>query len=147
MQVANLINSRALENLEVRGSDYPPPAEKLRMAQFVNYVQMAALATTFGGEFLFKTVLSMEIPDIVKSLSSNKVTSFMGVWFVGNVVASNLLSTGAFEIWKGKHLVWSTIKQGRMPSGDDIVREFQRLGVEFQAMQVQEKVHPNPNRR
>lgn len=145
MQVANLINSRALENLEVSGSDYPPPAEKVRMAHMVNYVQLAALATTFGGEWFCKSVLGIDTPGLVLSLASNKVTSFMGVWFVGNVVASNLLSTGAFEIWKGKHLVWSTLQQGRMPSGDDIVREFQRLGIEFQAIQYQNS--PPPRRR
>mmetsp|Transcript_75915 Transcript_75915/g.210739 ORF Transcript_75915/g.210739 Transcript_75915/m.210739 type:complete len:139 (-) Transcript_75915:374-790(-) len=129
-----IIESRALENLEVRGAEYPPPPGKVRMAQFLFYLQLALFAAAFFGE---SALQSMQIspPEPVRNMlatmKENKFASFMFVWLAGNMVQSSLLSTGAFEIHHGDKLIWSSLEEKRLPNMGDLISAFRATGVEF----------------
>mmetsp|Transcript_2807 Transcript_2807/g.2753 ORF Transcript_2807/g.2753 Transcript_2807/m.2753 type:complete len:106 (-) Transcript_2807:208-525(-) len=61
----------------------------------------------------------------------NKFTAFFAVYFIGSTLQGVLMNTGAFEIYKGNTLIWSTLQAGRLPKLNDIVAAFERQGVEF----------------
>uniref|UniRef100_A0A7S0AXM0 Uncharacterized protein n=1 Tax=Pyrodinium bahamense TaxID=73915 RepID=A0A7S0AXM0_9DINO len=125
-----IINSRALENLEVRGAEYPPPADKVMAAQVVFYIQMALFGFVFMGENLF-SAMKMAVPPLVAQVKENMFASFMFIWLVGNMIQGSLLSTGAFEIYHGNQLIWSSLQEKRLPNMEDLIKAFQKSGVEF----------------
>lgn len=125
-----ILESRALEELEVRGAEYPPEPQKVMYAQMVFYVQMGLFGLVFFGESLLSAASAGPLPlfDMVKE---NKFASFMFIWLMGNMVQANLLSTGAFEIQKGNKLIWSSLEEQRLPNMEDLVEAFGKVGVEF----------------
>mmetsp|Transcript_16112 Transcript_16112/g.50644 ORF Transcript_16112/g.50644 Transcript_16112/m.50644 type:complete len:136 (-) Transcript_16112:86-493(-) len=125
-----IINSRALENLEVRGSEYPPPPDKVLLAKLAFYAQLAVFGLIFAGDKLFSS-LGVAPPPIFATAKENMFASFMFVWLVGNMVQSSLLSTGAFEIHHGDQLIWSSLEEKRLPSMEDLLAAFRKTGVEF----------------
>mmetsp|Transcript_24668 Transcript_24668/g.57277 ORF Transcript_24668/g.57277 Transcript_24668/m.57277 type:complete len:135 (-) Transcript_24668:104-508(-) len=133
-----IINSRALETLEVRGAEYPPPPDKLWAAQAVFYLQIAVFVFIFCGESFF-SAMKMATPTIFTQVKENTFASFMLVWLVGNMVQSSLLSTGAFEIQHGDQLIWSSLEAKRLPNMADLIQAFQKTGVEFMSMQQDER--------
>ena len=58
----------------------------------------------------------------------NKFATAMIVWIVGNAVVSSFRNTGAFEIYLGNKLIWSTLGEGRMPNFQDLVTAFKTAG-------------------
>lgn len=132
-----IINSRALENLEVRGSEYPPPPDKVLLAKLAFYAQLAVFGLIFFGESIF-TAMKMPQPPIFSMAKENMFASFMVVWLVGNMVQSSLLSTGAFEIHHGDQLIWSSLEEKRLPNMADLIQAFRKTGVEFMAAQEDE---------
>jgi len=128
-----IINSRALEQLEVRGAEYPPDPEKVMMAQVISYVQMALFALIFFGETIFN-FMKIPTPAIFATVKENMFASFMLIWLMGNMIGSTLLSTGAFEIHHGDQLIWSSLEEKRLPNMADLIKSFQKTGVEFMAM-------------
>jgi selT/selW/selH-like putative selenoprotein len=125
-----ILQSRALETLEVRGAEYPPDPDKVMYAQFVFYVQLGLFAFVFFGESLLAAAQIPSVP-ILGMVKDNKFASFMFIFLVGNMVQANLLSTGAFEIYKGKELIWSGLEEHRLPNMQDLVTAFGKVGVEF----------------
>merc|ERR1719330_1173066 len=125
-----ILETRALENLEVRGTEYPPLAGKKMAAQAVFYLQLVIFAVIAFGDHLFSH-LGMSPPQLYMSMKENKLMSFMAIWLVGNMIQGNLLSTGAFEVYHGEQLIWSSLKEGRLPNMGDVVQVFGAAGVEF----------------
>jgi selT/selW/selH-like putative selenoprotein len=114
--VASLIESRT--DLKVRGGDYPIEPTKAQIASIIQYIQLGLV----GGIMLVSDTL---LPAIVRE---NKFALAIGVWFIGSMVISGIRNTGAFEIYIGQKLVWSTLTQGRMPTLNDLVNV---LGVDL----------------
>mmetsp|Transcript_65280 Transcript_65280/g.147294 ORF Transcript_65280/g.147294 Transcript_65280/m.147294 type:complete len:135 (-) Transcript_65280:76-480(-) len=128
-----IVDQRALEQLEVRGAEYPPPPEKVMAAQAVFYLQMGLFGLVFFGDTVFN-FMKLPPPAIFATMKENMFASFMLIWLVGNMVSSSLLSTGAFEIHHGDQLIWSSLEEKRLPNMADIIKSFQKTGVEFMAM-------------
>lgn len=128
-----ILDTRALETLEVRGAEYPPPEEKVRYAQLVFYIQMLLFGIVFFSEQLLDAtkVPAPVVSQILGAMKENKFAVFMFVWLAGNLVQTSLISTGAFEIQKGNKLIWSSLEQKRLPNMNDIVEAFGQDGVEF----------------
>merc|ERR1719428_1637510 len=100
------------------------------MATIVSYIQIAAILLVFGGEALCGA-MKVEPPELLKTLTSNKFASFMFIWMVGNLVQTQLISTGAFEIYHGDAKIWSSLAEKRLPNLGDIYQAFEKTGVEF----------------
>lgn len=125
-----IIQSRAVDNLLVQGAEYPPPPGKKMAAQAIFYVQLAIFAFILCGEGLC-SAMKVPVPAFYTQLQENKMVAFMVVWLVGNMVQGSLLSTGAFEIHHGDKLIWSSLKEKRLPDMGDVIRAFGEVGVEF----------------
>eukprot|EP00746_Dinoflagellata_sp_MGD_P012083 gnl/MRDRNA2_/MRDRNA2_125595_c0_seq1.p1 gnl/MRDRNA2_/MRDRNA2_125595_c0~~gnl/MRDRNA2_/MRDRNA2_125595_c0_seq1.p1 ORF type:complete len:134 (+),score=20.09 gnl/MRDRNA2_/MRDRNA2_125595_c0_seq1:290-691(+) len=128
--MANLIKSRALETLEVHGTEYPPTPLRATLSQALFYFQIGLFILIFAGEHIFEYFKVRE-PEWFRGFKDNKLASFMMIWFMGSMMQTQLLSTGAFEIWHGKTLIWSSLENKRLPQIADIVRGFKKTGVEF----------------
>lgn len=125
-----ILQQRALTELEVKGQEYPPPADKVAYAQVVFYIQMCCFALAFLGQQIC-TALSVSMPDLLKTASENKFASFMIIWLIGNAIQANLLQTKAFEIYHADELVWSSLEEHRLPNMGDLITAFSKTGVEF----------------
>jgi len=131
-----ILQSQAMQNLEVRGTEYPPGDGKVFASRCVMALQFAVISLIFGGNNIFQTLKvfpSQAVSDMVSTMSENKMMSFMGVWLLGNVIQGSLLSTGAFEIHHGDQLLWSSLEEKRLPNMGDLVTAFKSAGVELMA--------------
>ena len=54
------------------------------------------------------------------SLLNNKLYACLMVFFIGNAIESQLISTGAFEISLDNMPVWSKIESGRIPQPPEL---------------------------
>jgi len=59
-------------------------------------------------------------PAIWSWLITNKVYGCMLVFFITGMVETNLISTGAFEIYLNNEQVWSKISSGRIPDPGEL---------------------------
>ncbi|PFH32091.1 hypothetical protein BESB_020320 [Besnoitia besnoiti] len=69
------------------------------------------------------------LPDWAEALETNRVTAIISAFFGAQVLRSLLIPSNAFEIHFGQNLLWSTLQNGRMPNGRDILRGLEALGV------------------
>lgn len=51
--------------------------------------------------------------------------SMFGIYYVGNLIAQNLMNTGAFEISYNGQMVWSKLESGRLPSWPELMAKMQ----------------------
>mmetsp|Transcript_5889 Transcript_5889/g.13017 ORF Transcript_5889/g.13017 Transcript_5889/m.13017 type:complete len:135 (-) Transcript_5889:115-519(-) len=107
-------------NLYITDDLMPVPKHKQYLASLVGYAQMAGFAVAFFGTQIFGA-LSVPVPHWAQYLQENKGAT-IGIFFVGNIINSNLISTGAFEVYLGGRLLHSKIKTGVLPDFDELVR-------------------------
>ncbi len=93
-------------------SDYPIAPLRAAAAQGVFVAHISAIAGLF-----------------LKSVDPSKYQQMFAVWMIGNFFRQFLVQTGAFEIWYGDVLVWSTLAERRLPEISDLVDRFARLGL------------------
>ena len=98
----------------MRGGDYPISASKSQLATILQYAQ-------FG---IIGAIMLISDAYLPVQVRENKFASAMIVLIFGNAVVSSFKNTGAFEIYLGKKLIWSTLAEGRMPNFQDLVEAF-----------------------
>lgn len=128
--MSTILKERALTDLEVRGSPYPPPLMNQYLSNAVFALQLAAFAMLFGGDAIC-TAMKVPKPGFLSAMQENRMMAVMGIWLVGNMLSAQLLNTGAFEIQHGDKLVWSSHETKRLPTIVDLKRAFEQTGVEF----------------
>jgi len=128
--VANFINTRSVVNYRVRGVPYEPSGLRKSMASVAMVVQLSGFACVFAGTTICQFFGLDPTPPLIDALQQNKMMSFVVLFFVGNLVQSTLTATHAFEIYKGRQLVWSSLSEGRLPQMDDIMTTFKEAGIE-----------------
>jgi selT/selW/selH-like putative selenoprotein len=114
VQVRDLVKNR-YPNVQVIGTNYPVPANKLLLSRLFTMVQLAICALTLFGDGI-SSMLQTDSPDWLKSMNNNKMSICMVTWFLGNIFAQNLLNTGAFEIAFDGQMIFSKLDEHRMPS-------------------------------
>lgn len=120
MQVNQLIRQH-FPGTEVVGSNYPPYALNVALSKVVSFATMGAVATAIFGDKIFE-MLGMPTPELAAQMQQNKMGSCMGAWFLGNILHTNLLNTGAFEIYYDGKLVFSKLKENRLPNIPEILQ-------------------------
>lgn len=130
MQVRKLIDQRANVDLKVKGMDYPPPEKKVKLAKFLQMLQVGFFGYVFAGDKVMEAMGAQE-PGFLAALHDNKMSSFMFTWLFGNMFIGQLSATQAFEIYHGKKLIWSSLDKKRTPGMRDLIDAFKTAGVEF----------------
>ncbi|KAF4677581.1 hypothetical protein FOL47_000536 [Perkinsus chesapeaki] len=105
---------------EIRIPVYPISESVKHISSLIGMLQLFLFAMVFFGESICGFI-GIPTPDLVKSMQDNKFTSFFAVYFIGSTLQGILMNTGAFEIYKGNTLIWSTLQAGRLPKLNDIV--------------------------
>jgi hypothetical protein len=105
----------------VRGGDYPISPAKRSFAKYLSYAQIAIIGLLIGAS-------DRMLPPVVRE---NKWSLGIFVWFLGNAVSSALTNTGAFEVYLGPKLVWSTLESGNLPSYMELLEAFKKAGIDL----------------
>ena len=106
VQTAARLFERAGVEMEI--SEYPIAAYTAALAQGIFIAQISA---------------------IVGLLGQAQYQQMFAVWMSGNFVRQLLTQTGAFEVWYGDYLLWSSLVEGRLPHISELVSRFAQVGV------------------
>lgn len=104
MQVKQLIEQQ-YPGVQVTGSNYPISAVKQAAAQAVSVVQMGGFAMVIFGDKVFNILGTPPPPFYTQNIANNRFGAGVGLWFVGNLIQNQLVSTGAFEVYYDGNLV------------------------------------------
>lgn len=101
--------------LRVEGSNYPPTTINKYLGNLVFYLKLLVLVLVVSGTSPFN-LLNMEPTDswtrVWTWTQQNKIFSCLMAFFVCNMLETQFLSTGAFEITLNDVPVWSKLQSG-----------------------------------
>eukprot|EP00808_Paulinella_micropora_P031457 g62301.t1 len=112
----------------VSGMIYPPSPNRAMASSLLSWVFMLGLIILFAGEAIFKTLKFEPGLKLVKALQENQVVT-IALLFACNFLATNLVNTGAFEVYMNDELVWSKIQTGQLPDAAVLLKEFARISA------------------
>jgi len=94
-----------------------------------------ALLADFVGMGQLSTILALFLrnKELPAQLRDNRVLSVFAIWLGGSMVRSAIVKTGAFEVYLGDKLLWSSVKKGETPKLQDLIDSFQAVGVKIKA--------------
>jgi selT/selW/selH-like putative selenoprotein len=89
-------------------------------AQIVSAVKFVVL-----GSVIFNQLWILQLVNIPQNtlnwITQNKIYACLMTFFLGNFVETQLLSTGAFEIYVNDIQVWSKLRTGRVPAPGELM--------------------------
>uniref|UniRef100_A0A914WG80 Selenoprotein T n=1 Tax=Plectus sambesii TaxID=2011161 RepID=A0A914WG80_9BILA len=65
-------------------------------------------------------MVGMQTPSAFQWALNNKISSCMLLFFLGNAIGGQLISTGAFEVSFNDQVIWSKLESGRVPQPQEI---------------------------
>ena len=108
---ARALNSQ-FPQVKVKGEFFTPGELQMGLAQLLQFAFFGGLAISLVGRGL--------LPEpYAKFIEANQM-AILGGCFACNMIAGNLLNTGAFEVTYNGHPVWSKIETGRFPQMDEM---------------------------
>jgi len=126
-QLAGILQQRLQHiypDMRISGENYNPGGGRLHIAQLLGVLKMVAIAM-----ILFKfnpwTYLGQEMvgptPKIVTWAMENKIFACMMTFFLCNMVETQLISSGAFEVSVNGELVFSKLEMGSVPQPQELL--------------------------
>lgn len=113
---------RNYPELDITGETHLPAPPIQAAASALQLAFYAGLAVAFFGG------VNHIPPPVGPWLQENKVMGGMGL-FMLNVIAGQLLATGAFEIFVNEDLIYSKLQTGQIPQLKPLLRKMdQKLG-------------------
>lgn len=88
-----------------------------------------ALSFLFIGGIAFSLIGRAVLPERASKFLENNQMAVLGGCFMCNILAGNLLNTGAFEITFNDEFVWSKIQSGRFPQMDELRSSLAAAGL------------------
>jgi len=123
VKTANYLHSYFPE-AQIQGDIYPPPAMNQLIAQIASYIFFAGLIFIFFGETIANNVTQLR--ELCNWVAQNKMQTFIMLYVI-NLVGSNLLSTGAFEVYVQDELIWSKLEHGTLPNNQFLLQEITKM--------------------
>jgi len=117
-------------NLQSHGMNHPPSDQNQMISQMIGYAQMAGFGMLMFGSYAF-SAMKMQEPPIIEWMTNNKMNAFCLIFMMG-FLSSQLMATGAFEVYYNGNVVYSKLQEGKIPHIQDIVRNLQMYGVQPQ---------------
>lgn len=125
-EFSNLVRQR-YPAVMIEGDHFPPTALKALGAQVLSMVKIGLLLCIVIGYNPFN-MFGVPTPSIYTWAITNKIYACMMLFFIGNAIEGQLISTGAFEVYFNDVPVWSKLEVGRIPSPQEL---FQILDSHF----------------
>jgi selT/selW/selH-like putative selenoprotein len=85
-------------DLKITGENYPPSPIKATLAQILSVLKLVLIGFIMSGRNLF-TYLNIQTPNAYTWALENKFYACLMLFFISNAVETQLVSTGAFEIY------------------------------------------------
>lgn len=123
-EVTKMLNSN-FPDIKVIGELHQPGFIKSQIVNILFITKIAVLAMIYMNINPF-TYLQMETPRWWNYLTQSKVSSSLMILFLANSIESNMMSTGAFEIYYNDLPIWSKIETGKMPTAQDLLSQIQQ---------------------
>jgi len=120
-EYANAIRQR-YPQISVHGANYPPGAGKQMLATVLSTLKWVSLGViVFGEKVNIWATLGLSPPSPYTWAQQNKIVSCIGLFFLSNAVENMLVQTGAFEVELNGMPIWSKLKTGRVPQGNELL--------------------------
>ncbi|XP_063700115.1 thioredoxin reductase-like selenoprotein T homolog CG3887 [Culicoides brevitarsis] len=129
-EYSNILHDKYPE-LQIKGGNYDPPGLNTVFSRFISiskilFIIAIVSAFDFWGNF------GMQPPSWWTWCTTNKVYAAMMVFFLGNMIEAQLISSGAFEISFNDVPIWSKLSTGRIPAPQEL---FQIIDSQISMMQ------------
>ncbi|KAH8410127.1 hypothetical protein KR009_006338 [Drosophila setifemur] len=132
------ILSEKYPQIQVHGANYDPPGLNYYLSKIIFALKIIIIVSVVSAVSPF-TFLGMNTPGWWSHLQANKIYACMMIFFLGNMLEGQLISSGAFEITLNDVPVWSKLQTGRFPAPEVL---FQIIDNH---LQFTEKMQENPD--
>lgn len=107
--------------IHITGGNYPPGPAKQMIAQVISTLKWIILGTIiFGEKIQLWSMLGIAPPAAYTWTQENKIVSCIATFFLSNGLENALIQTGAFEVELNGMPIWSKLKAGRIPQGNEL---------------------------
>ncbi|KAK9842140.1 hypothetical protein WJX84_005770 [Apatococcus fuscideae] len=121
MQIKQAIEQQ-FPGMEVLGSNYPVAPLKATLTSIITILQAAVVVMCVVGERLLPFLNNAAITQLFEQHKDKRLQIGLGAWFVGNLIKTQLSSTGALEVFFDGQLVFSKLQTGRTPVLPEIIK-------------------------
>lgn len=112
--------------MRVSGAHWPAGALATAVGRFVSWARALCWGGIFLGERAYAR-LGVETPELIKSVSDNKLQAALMVFWISNIVAANAMNTGAFEVFYDGELVSSKLASKTLPRIDVVFEAIRQI--------------------
>uniref|UniRef100_A0A3B4CZI6 Selenoprotein T n=1 Tax=Pygocentrus nattereri TaxID=42514 RepID=A0A3B4CZI6_PYGNA len=127
-------------DIRIEGENYPPKPVNKYVANFISYFKLLTIALIVTGQNPFQ-MLGVDTPRVWSWSQENKIFSCLMAFFLSNMLETNFLSTGAFEITLNDVPIWSKLQSGYVPNIQEL---FHILDNHLKMNQVDKLKFPSP---
>ncbi|KAF7492468.1 Putative thioredoxin reductase-like selenoprotein T protein [Sarcoptes scabiei] len=106
--------------INVIGNNYNPSYIKSRLVQLISTAKMIIIALLITNISPF-TYFGVNTPQFWLWMREHKLYACLMVFFLSNTFESQLMSSGAFEIFYNDVPIWSKLTTGRIPSPNELI--------------------------
>ncbi|XP_073822372.1 selenoprotein T [Musca autumnalis] len=124
--------------ITVTGGNYDPPGMNMYFSKLIFAVKILLIVVIVSSYDIFGSI-GQPTPSWWRHLLENKLYACMMIFFVGNMLEGQLVSSGAFEISLNDVPVWSKLQTGRIPAPQEL---FQIIDNQ---LQFGDKFQENPD--
>jgi selT/selW/selH-like putative selenoprotein len=107
--------------LFVEGSTYPPPNFNRIGSQILNIIKYVLIGSVLLNQYSLLHLIGIPIA-VTNWMTENKVYAGLLFFFFSNFLETQLLATGAFEIYMDDVPIWSKLQTGRVPSPPELLQ-------------------------
>lgn len=120
-----------MPTLLLEGEIYPPSNTARIASNILFAVRLLLIGLILGGPDILQRIGINQPPQWYLWMYENKITSVLLLIVVGGQIENQLLSTGAFEVYRNGELVWSKLESGRLPTISEF-KGFVEIGINYQ---------------
>jgi selT/selW/selH-like putative selenoprotein len=108
-------------DLKIVGENFAPTWWKLYVVQFLTTFKILVIACILFGQDPF-VYLNMNTPNVFTWATDNKLYASLMIFFISNAIETQLITTGAFEIYLNDMQIWSKLQSDRMPHEKELLQ-------------------------
>lgn len=108
-------------DLNIVGENYAPVAWKLYITQFLGTFKILLIGIVIFGQNPF-VYLQMPTPNIFNWATENKLYASLMIFFISNAIETQLITSGAFEIYLNDMQIWSKLQSDRIPHEKELLQ-------------------------
>ena len=126
-QVKKLLENK-YSDIQVIPENYPLKNPRKTIYNVMIAIEVLIIALILLFDFIKPKIEKYVIPDIIEMFNENKIAKIALVYMMGQYIGGFIKNAGAFEVFLGDKLIYSTIENnGRAPSVSTIVRLIKKM--------------------